>query len=237
MIKCVHDSYHFGSSGELAGQHVDQLIQFFNVPTTVPDSAMGGRGSVVKEHLEGIGSVVIKSYRRGGFMRHLVKSTYLKWGKTRSQLEYEILLKMADLGVNVPEPVAYAYQGKFCYRSWLVSREIKQQQTLADLSFVDEGRTRTVMGKVLDQVSLLIKNNLHHVDLHPGNVLVDSNDRVYIIDFDKAYFFGGSRKRLWHKYVMRWQRAVSKHRLSGILIEEMSRWSQRNYLVDRFLCI
>ncbi|MEA2109690.1 MAG: lipopolysaccharide kinase InaA family protein, partial [Pseudomonadota bacterium] len=179
VIERVHDSYHFGSAAELTGQHLDQFIQFFNVPTTVPDSAMGGRGAVMKTYLKGVGSVVIKYYQRGGFLRHLVNSTYVKWGKTRSQIEYEILQTMADSGVNVPEPVAYAWQGKLFYRAWLVLKEIKEQQTLAELSCVDEGRARTIMEKVVSQVALLIENNLHHVDLHPGNVLVDSSDRVY----------------------------------------------------------
>ena len=107
----IYDSYHFGSASDLTDRQLKQLIISFNIPTNRVDSVLGGRGSVAIAHLEGIGSVVVKYYTRGGLVRYLVKRRYLRWGKTRCQIEYEVLQKVRNLGVSAPEPIAYAYRG------------------------------------------------------------------------------------------------------------------------------
>ncbi|UCF90820.1 MAG: hypothetical protein JSW39_21415, partial [Desulfobacterales bacterium] len=85
-------------------------------------------------YMNGIGAVVIKFYRRGGLIRHLVKRRYLKWGKTRGQIEYELLDQVRELGVNAPEPIAYAFCGSLFYKGWLVVRAINQPRSLVQLS-------------------------------------------------------------------------------------------------------
>lgn len=228
--KQIYDSYHFGSSLDLTDQHLGQLIRLFHTPTDRVDSVLGGRSSVTISQLEGIGSVVIKHYTRGGLIRYVVTHRYVKWGKTRSQVEYEVLQKVRGLGVNVPEPVAFAYRGKLFYNAWLVTREINRQQTLAELSCLDEEHARIVMNEVVVQVVTLIKNNIHHTDLHPGNILVDNADRVFVLDFDKACVSRGNRNKLQYKYLMRWQRAVTKHRLPEMLSEMMSAGLQKKFM-------
>lgn len=222
LVDRTYNSYHFGSSWELTEQHLDQLIRLFNTPTDTVGSVLGGRSSVAIAQIEGIGPVVVKYYTRGGLIRHLVERRYLKWGKTRGQIEYEVLQEVRRLGVSSPEPIIYAYQGSLLYKAWLVTREIKQQQTLAELSCVNEERARIVMKEVAAQAATLIENNILHADLHPGNVLVDSADRVFIVDFDKARLSRGNRSKLRDKYLMRWQRSVIKHRLPEMLSENLS---------------
>ncbi len=77
------------------------------------------------------------------------------------------------------------------------------------------------MEKLLQSLSILINNNIHHVDLHPGNVLVDIDNNVFIIDFDKAHYFSKSKKKLKKKYFYRWKRAIIKHGLPHMLNEIM----------------
>ena len=226
-VEKTYGSYHFGSSLDLTDRQLGQIIRLFNTPTDTVDSVLGGRTSVTISYLEGIGSVVVKHYTRGGLIRHVVTRRYVKWGKTRSQVEYEILQKAKDLDVNVPEPIAFAYQGRLLYKAWLVTREIDHQQTLAELSCLDEKHARMAMKAVGIQVAALIKNHIHHADFHPGNVLVDRADRVFIIDFDKAYVSPGSKNKLREKYLVRWKRAVTKHRLPEMLIETMSEGLQK----------
>ena len=191
------------------------------MPTNTVDSVLGGRSSVTIARVEGIGSMVVKYYTRGGLLRHMVKRRYLRCGKTRCQIEYELLQKVRGLGVSAPEPIAYAYRGGLFYKGWLATREIKQQQTLAELSCADEEHAHIVMKEVINQVAVLIKNNILHVDLHPGNVLVDSGDRIFLLDFDKARLSRRNKDRLRNHYTNRWQRAVIKHRLPKMLSEMM----------------
>jgi 3-deoxy-D-manno-octulosonic acid kinase len=211
------DSYHFGFSLNLTESQLRPLTGLFHHPDPAGVAALGGRTSVSPVQLDGIGSVVIKHYRRGGLMRHFIKRRYLKFGKTRAQREFEMLAFAGGLGINVPEPIAYAHRGRLFYRAWLVTREIHQPLSLARLSLQDEKKTTTAMHSVIEQISALIQNDILHVDLHPGNVLVDAAGKVYLLDFDKGRVYHGSREKLKNRYIARWQRAVVKHRLPDML--------------------
>ncbi len=215
----TYNSYHFGSSSDIADQQLKQLIRFFNLPKDSINSALGGRTSITVVPLEDIGSVAIKYYRRGGAIRYLIKQRYLKYGKTRCQIEYELLQKVRSLGINAPEPVAFAYRGRLFYQCWLVTREIQDHQTLAQISRSNEEQARMAMKAVIKQVSTLIKNKILHVDLHPGNVIVDNQNQVYLLDFDKGGVFPGEENALRHRYLRRWNRAIQKHGLPKMLSE------------------
>jgi len=215
----TYDSYHFGFPSDIADQQLKQLIRFFNLPKNSVNSALGGRTSITVTRLQGIGSVVIKYYRRGGAIRYLIKKRYLRCGKTRCQIEYELLQKVRSLGINAPEPVAFAYRGRLFYQCWLVTREIRDHQTLVQISRSNEEQARMAMKAVVKQVSMLIKNKILHADLHPGNVIVDNQNQVYLLDFDKGGVFPGDKNALRTRYLRRWNRAIQKHGLPEILSE------------------
>ena len=215
------DTYQFGFSLNLTDSHLSTLAGFFHHPDPIGVSVLGGRTSLTPAQLNGIGSVVIKHYRRGGLLRHFIKQRYLKLGKTRAQIEFELLQVVRNLGINAPEPVAYAHHGCIFYQAWLVSRAIKYPLSLALLSLKDEKKTHQAMESVIGQISLLIQNDILHVDLHPGNIVVDGADQIFIVDFDKGQIHHGSRKKLRNRYLTRWQRAVTKHRLPVMLFERL----------------
>ena len=214
------DDYQFGYHLELDEHHLRTFISFFSHPGggDAPP-VLGGRNALTFDELDGFGPVAIKSYTRGGWVRYLVKRRYLKIGKTRAQIEFELLQMVRDLGINAPEPVAYAYRGPIFYRAWLVSRAIQNPLSLALLSLKDEKKTRQAMESVIEQIEVLIRNGILHVDLHPGNVVVDRKRRIFLVDFDKGQIHHGSREQLKNRYLERWQRAVAKHRLPAILSE------------------
>ena len=213
------DSYHIGFSINLTEPQLRTLTGLFQHPDPTGVSALGGRAAVAPARLDGIGSVVIKHYRRGGLMRYFIKHRYLKFGKTRAQREFELLNVVGTLGINIPDPIVYAYRGHLLYRTWLVTREIHQPLTLARLSLQDKEKTCTAMESVIEQISSLIQNDILHVDLHPGNVVVDAAGKVYLLDFDKGSVCHGNRRKLKNRYLTRWQRAVSKHGLPEMLSE------------------
>ena len=213
----TYKAYQFGASRPLTELQMNRLIGFFSQPPPQTESVLGGRSSVSYHQLDDLGSVVVKHYKRGGLLGSLVKDSYLKWGKSRSQLEFELLLKARDLNINVPEPLLFASLGSLIYRAWLVTREIKRPLSVARLSLNDEKRTRRVMDSVVEQISRLIDNGIMHVDLHPGNVVVDHKERVYLLDFDKGKYYQGNKSKLRSRYINRWQRAVSRHKLPKML--------------------
>ena len=213
------DAYRFGSSLELDEHQLRTCIRFFNQPTAGNTSVLGGRTALTFEQIDEFGPVAIKSYSRGGWMRYLIKQRYLKLGKTRAQREFELLQVVRNLGVNAPEPVVYAHRGCIFYQAWLVSRAIKHPLSLALLSLKDEKKTRQAMESVIGQISLLIQNGILHVDLHPGNIVVDGAGQIFIVDFDKGQIHHSSTEKLRNRYLTRWQRAVTKHRLPELLTD------------------
>ena len=70
---------------------------------------------------------------------------------------------------------------------------------------------------MIEQIAALVQNSILHVDLHPGNVVVDAAGKVYLLDFDKGSVYHGNRQKLKNRYLNRWQRAVSKHGLPNML--------------------
>jgi 3-deoxy-D-manno-octulosonic acid kinase len=154
-------------------------------------------------------------------MQYLTKQRYLKLGETRCQREFELLQTVRDFGINAPEPIAYAYRGWPFYLAWLVTRRIQQPLSLAELATQDHKQTQKVMKSVIEQVVLLIERGIVHCDLHPGNVAVDSQKKVFLVDFDKGYLITGNKDKLRKRYASRWQRAVKKHNLPSMLSETM----------------
>ena len=207
LLNRTIDSYHFGFSLNLTESQLHALTNFFHHPEPAGVPELDGRTSVTPVQLNGIGSVVIKHYRRGGLMRYFIKRRYFKYGKTRARREFELLDLVANFGINVPQPIAYAHHGRLFYRAWLVTREIHQPLSLARLSLQDPKKTSTAMSSVNEQISSLIQNDILHVDLH--------------LDFDKGSVYHGNRQKLKIRYLARWQRAVNKHGLPKILTEMM----------------
>ncbi|KJS32111.1 MAG: hypothetical protein VR64_08360 [Desulfatitalea sp. BRH_c12] len=212
-----HRDYRFGTNCQLNPFQKSQLVSVFQTPERAADQVLGGRRSVSRIQLEGIGAVVIKHYRRGGALGRLITKSYLKTGKTRCQIEFELMVKARDLGVQTPEPITYADRGHIFYHAWLVTREIEHCQSMAQLSRTNPDRTSVAMASLTRQVAILIGHRILHADFHPGNVLIDDQDQVYIIDFDKAGTYSGSKEELKSRYRQRWCRAVQKHSLPPVL--------------------
>lgn len=223
------DRYLIGASEELAPERVQILTAMLDSPERTERLPLGGRGVMIRADVEGIGRVVIKPYKRGGFLRILNDSWYVRWGALRPSVEFELLQRVRELGIHAPEPIAFLVRGGLLYKGWLVTKEIPNQQTLAEISLQDEERLARIMQRFVAEVRLLVQHGIYHVDLHPGNVLVDDQDAVYLLDFDKARVFGRSKNQLRDRYLCRWRRAVIKHNLPEVLSELLCVELRTNY--------
>ena len=232
MITKDINGYFFGGRTEVsvaAGDAVVALLTKAVEPPRSSNEPLHGRTMVRRGTIPGIGPVIVKSYRRGGIWSWLGLHWYLGLGPTRSQIEFEMLTAARAVGISAPDPIAFVRRGGFFYRCWLVTHEIEGVVNLSDLARVDEGRVRIVLEKLVEALSLLIRNRICHVDLHPGNILVDQNNCVYVIDFDKARLFEGRLNDLRDLYLHRWRRAVIKHDLPDLLAEGVCVGLRRNY--------
>lgn len=216
-----HRNFIFGSDRGLHASQMDELIQGFLAPVQKTGGVLSGRMQARELELEGIGSVVIKPYFRGGLLRHVNKRTYLGIGKPRSVAEFEMLEHVRSLGVYAPEPVAYAVKGRLFYHAWLVTAHIQDAVSLSELSLINAAAAKKAISSVARQVGILVSGGIHHVDLHPGNVLVDAQGTAWFIDFDRAKTGIQNGQKLFKRYVKRWKRAADKYGLPGFVREAL----------------
>lgn len=213
--------YRFGTGLDLDEAAKDQLFRLFETAPASSGEILSGRTGPVMAEIPRVGAVVVKHYRRGGLVRHFVKDRYLGFGIPRSRREYEMLDTVRAVGVSSPEPLVWALQGRFFYRAFLVTRRIEGHRSLSEMAKRDSADCRAAVKKAAGQIRLLIENRVHHVDLHPGNVLLDAQGQVYIIDFDKARRVKWPAGKLCAAYVKRWKRAVEKYSLPTFMTEQL----------------
>jgi 3-deoxy-D-manno-octulosonic acid kinase len=181
-------------------------------------SGLGGRVTAWEHDITSFGTATIKEYRRGGLLRRVRRRHYLRFGPTRPEQELRMMRMARAAGVSVPEPILCLTRGMLVYRGWLATRRI-EGHTLAHLRSTDAATLGGAMTDVARQVRLLVGSRIAHVDLHPGNVMVDPEGRAYLLDFDKATVFPGPLRDLREQYYVRWKRAVEKHGLPWSLAE------------------
>ncbi len=214
-------AYCFGTCLDLDERVKEQVFGLLQMPPGVSAEILSGRVQPVQAEIPDVGAVVIKHYRRGGLIRHLNKELYVRCGKPRPQREYEMLERVRRLGVSSPQPLLWAVRGRFVYRAFLITRKIERHRSLTDIGRHEPARCQKAILKTAGQIRLLIENGIHHVDLHPGNVLVDENGQVFIIDFDKARTVVWSPERLRAAYINRWERAVKKYSLPSAMTDQL----------------
>lgn len=181
-----------------------------------------GRVLMVVDEIKGLGKIIVKNYSRGGLFQKILKNNHLAVGEFRPLIEFKILKFLLDHGINVPKPLAIAQKGKCIYKGWLVSEYIDNIGTLVDISLKDPVKARHYTERLVIELKKIIELNILHTDLHPGNVIISAiNDLPYIIDFDKAIVYKGTKAQLKELYLRRWRRAVIKHNLPEILSEIM----------------
>jgi len=221
----------FGSSAETPFSPAVRkvLLEAVSDGPIIANSPLGGRNCITIKDVPELGRVVIKQYMRGGLLQHFISERYLKHGSARSQIEFQLLHRARAVGVNVPDPLGFCFCGALFYKAWLFTREIQGKRTVAELSLNEENDIHSVMDEIVNQVGLLIQARIFHVDLHPGNVLVDPIGKVFILDFDKAQGYNGRPNDLRDKYLCRWRRAVIKHELPEILSELMSHGLRQSF--------
>ncbi len=160
-------------------------------------------------------AMVLKHYFRGGLIASLTKDCYLGRDveNSRAFRECRLLIQMFELGLPVPLPVAaHVKKGMFCYRADLITQEIKQAATLADV-LSDTSITAEQWKKIGHCIKLFHQHNVYHADLNARNILLTGSSSatadVYLIDFDNSEIRAGGEN--WkQKNLARLQRSLLK---------------------------
>ncbi|PIE61552.1 MAG: hypothetical protein CSA29_02775 [Desulfobacterales bacterium] len=215
--RLIHHSYVFGCKNPLSTRSLELLTNIFSTPPSNDTAMLEGRAAVRFTTLPETGPVAIKAYKRGGLISRMNKDKYFKLGQLRSQREFDFLIAAQRAGVRVPVPVAYAATRSVFYNAWLITEKIKGHQSFAGLCQNNPEKALTFLPAISRSIACLIRNKIHHIDLHPGNIILDDTDTVFVIDFDKASWYKKNDAQLAAAYQNRWARAVHKYNLPSPL--------------------
>ncbi len=135
--------------------------------------------------------LVLRHYRRGGLVRHLVADLYpgLRPDGSRSFREWRLLAELWRLGLPVPRPVAAAFRPcGLLYRADLVTCQLHATRSLSSLV------RQPVDNEVWSRVGLTLRRfhdaQVFHADLNAHNILLDER-QAYLIDFDRGAIRSG----------------------------------------------
>ncbi|MGB1263112.1 MAG: 3-deoxy-D-manno-octulosonic acid kinase [Cognaticolwellia sp.] len=131
---------------------------------------------------------VLRHYYRGGLIGKLINDLYIFTGieRTRAAREFSLLTLMRALGLPAPKPVAFRVikYGLF-YRADLLSSRIEHAEDLVGIL-----SKRAISSALWHEIGRVIKRfhqqGIYHHDLNAHNILIDENDKVWLIDFDRG---------------------------------------------------
>lgn len=179
---------HIYYDSTLINEDIELLFEplYWQEKNLVVGSAMG-RGTtwfVKMQTIEG----ALRHYRRGGLFGKIISDHYLflGWNKTRSLQEFKLLQKLNKAGVNVPRPIAArAIKKRFSYQADLLSEKIPNAQDLVAV-LQNRSLSNTIYHKVGQEIQKMHQAQVNHSDLNIHNILIDKNNKIWIIDFDKC---------------------------------------------------
>lgn len=166
----------------------------------------------------------LRHYRRGGLFGKLVKDQYVFTGfdKTRSALEFSLLGLMGKNGLNVPKPIAAnAQKSGLTYRADIITEKIKDARDLVDILKSEplEARHYQQIGREIRKMHDL---GINHTDLNIHNILMDEQEKFWIIDFDKCFqqsgesWKQGNLERLKRSFEKEAQRSLGEDIIEGM---------------------
>ncbi|MGV2990257.1 3-deoxy-D-manno-octulosonic acid kinase [Vibrio sp. E150_011] len=130
----------------------------------------------------------LRHYRRGGLFGKMVKDQYwfAGWEQTRSYQEYQLLHTLIAAGVNVPRPIAArAVKVGPYYRADLLSEKIANARDLVAI-LQEKSLPESMYQNIGQEIRKMHDAQVNHTDLNIHNILIDEQDKVWIIDFDKC---------------------------------------------------
>lgn len=152
------------------------------------DADKQGEKSKVKESLDRDYLLCMRHYCRGGMIGKFNKDGFLRFGKwaCRARLEFELTAKLFALGLPVPRPlIAREQVGDLLVKSDIVVEQIPDTKNVAEI--LEQGSlSDEQLVSIGSTLKSFFKANVFHSDLNIRNILLNSVNQCFVIDFDKC---------------------------------------------------
>lgn len=147
-----------------------------------------GRGTTYFVETKAKQNWVLRHYYRGGLIGKLINDSYLYTGikNTRAYKEFHLLAKLVEQGLPVPEPIAYRIHKKgLTYSGDILTKRIMNAQDLVGI-LSSNSISSQLWQKIGSVIKSFHKQGVYHHDLNAHNILIDQDEKVWIIDFDQG---------------------------------------------------
>ena len=201
-------------------------------PARPAEMPSGGRGGARRLTLPGGKVIYLRKYLRGGLVRYFVRDRYLLRPE-RPVRELMVTERARAAGCPVAPVLAVCVEEALVgYRGWIVTEAVSGARAL--VSALRE-RSRPEAGQLFASVGRAIRTlhraGVYHVDLTGHNVLVTPEDKVRIVDFDRAVLARPDEQTLARPGLERFWRSMAKLGVdsSSAPAEEQRRWLSEGY--------
>jgi len=199
-----------------------------------PDAApiASGRGAAFRITFPGGHRMVLRLYRRGGFLARLVRETYLGL-QPRPLRELALTVEVRRRGVPAAEVLAARVEGGITYRGALVTAEVPAAATLVEAlrAAPDVAARRALAAATGRAIASLHAAGVFHADLNLTNLLVhpgEDGPGVVLLDFDRARLRATPLPiRVRRRNLRRLARSLAKLDPTGALAGEAERQAFR----------
>jgi len=149
-----------------------------------------------------MGEVVLRPYRRGGFVRHLNERTYAS--PARFQAEYAVHARLWESGFPTVEPLGYAHRPSGLGVEGLYITRF-EEATPWPRAWERSGEVLPALARMLEALCAL---GLWAPDLNATNVLITAGGQVIALDWDRARM--AEPRGLAERYRARLRRSLEK---------------------------
>ena len=172
--------------------------------------------------------LVLRHYYRGGLIRHISQSHYIfsGMGRTRALREFDLLLQLYDLSLPAPRPYACCVKRRgMVYQASLITYRLAgttlAQRLVADGCLAENDDSNARLWQQIGHVIARFHSaGVYHADLNAHNIMIDNDDQIYLLDFDRGSMKALPRNPVRHGWCLqnmrRLQRSLRKLASIGI---------------------
>ena len=152
------------------------------------------------------GQGVLRHYQRGGLIARLSRDRYVWQGESRTRCfaEFGVMAALHARGLAVPAPLAAGY-----WRDGLTYRAALLTQRIPDVRPLAARLGNAPLAAIGRAIADMHRAGAWHADLNAYNILIDAEDRVWLIDFDRSTL-GNLSDRQRQANLERLQRSLRK---------------------------
>lgn len=198
--------------------------QYWQAQNAITGQAKGRGTTYFFEHNKN--EYVLRHYRRGGLIGKMLSDQYLYTGleQSRAWQEFTLLQHMRTLDLACPAPIAAMLNRRgLYYQADLISTKIPHAQDLHHI-LLNQSLSGDVWQKIGQTIAEFHNQQIYHHDLNIHNIMLDNEQKAWLIDFDKCRIRQGDN---WQKSNMaRLKRSFEKEKRFNNIHWQQADWQR-----------